>query len=313
MRETSRTFRAMNTDILVIVATPAEQCAQAETALSDVEALFAGVEAAVSRFRPESELSRLNRSAGRPFVASPLLFTLVAEALEAARATGGLFDPTILGALVAAGYDRSFELLSLAHGAPTTRPAGGRAHTWRDVCLDARSRTIILPPGSGLDLGGIGKGWAADRAARRLRLFGNYAVDAGGDISVGGVQGDGGPWAIGIEDPRHPGSDLAVIGVRDGAVATSTSARRRWSSAGKERHHLIDPRTGLPAESEVISATVTARSAARAEVLAKAALLLGPELGLRFLEEQPDAEGLLVLTGGETRVSSHWGEIKYVA
>ena len=298
----------MNTDILVVIGTDEGKGSEVEAALRDVQDLFAYVEAAASRFRPESELSRLNKSAGRPFKASHLLFTLVFEALIAAKATGGIFDPTILMPLITAGYDRSFELLEHDKVSPAFRPESFGAHSWRDVKLDAQTRTIVLPPGCGLDLGGIGKGWTVDRAAERLQLFNNYAVDAGGDIFTSGVQSDGSQWTVGVEDPLNRGSDLMIISVRDRAVATSTTARRRWSTQGRECHHLIDPRTGLPSESGVISATVVAESVASAEVLAKVALLLGPEAGLRFLEDQQDVEGLLVLTEGEMRWSRSFGD-----
>ncbi len=304
----------MNSDILAVVGCRDE--GRARAALAEVEATFAECERVLSRFRPDSELSRLNGGAGRPFRASPLLFQVVADALGAARDTDGLFDPTILGDLVAAGYDRSFELLRgdqanaaspfpgvgcPGHpGAPVPPAERGitRGRSWREGVLDRATRTILLPEGVGLDLGGIGKGWTVDRAVERLRPFGSFALDAGGDLYAGGSQPDGSPWTVGIENPFDPGSDLAVLAVADEAVATSSIGRRRWWKDGQERHHLIDPRTGQPARSGVVSATVVAPSVARAELLAKTALLLGPEEGARYLGGQPDAEGVLVLADG---------------
>ncbi|MBI2862509.1 MAG: FAD:protein FMN transferase, partial [Chloroflexi bacterium] len=164
-------------------------------ALHSVEMLFAEVESVASRFQWESELSQLNRAAGQPFQASPLLFTLVASALNAARTSDGLFDLTILGPLLAAGYDRSFEFLVEDRGSAPNIDAG-RLYSWHDIHLDAQTRTIFLPHGCGLDLGGIGKGLTVDRAAERLRGFSNYAIDAGGDIYVRGIQCDGNQWTV---------------------------------------------------------------------------------------------------------------------
>lgn len=324
----------MNTDIQVVIVSHDE--AKARAAARDVEAMFAETERALSRFLPESELSDLNRSAGRPFKASPLLLRAITRALDAARETEGLFEPTVLHALVAAGYDRSFELLNVgdedqwhqeadpelrggAHKKPM--PESGRLgrslalprtpsprlltslsphppFSWRDVVVDWDSGTITLPEGVGVDLGGIGKGWTVDRAADILRGFRAFAVDAGGDIYAAGTQDDGTPWTIGIQDPADRGRDIAVLAVHNQAVATSTTRRRRWLLNGREQHHLIDPSTGRPADTGVASSTVIANSVARAETLAKAALLLGAQGGANFLE-QHGVKGVLVLDGGQ--------------
>ncbi|HEX5503654.1 MAG TPA: FAD:protein FMN transferase, partial [Thermomicrobiales bacterium] len=299
----------MNAEVLVIVVAGDGGHGEAMAAARDVERLFARVEAALSRFRPASELSRLNRAAGRPFRASPLLFAVVSAALAAARETGGLFDPTVLGALVAAGYDRSFELLAAGpDGPPPAAPPRPRCD-WRDVALDERAGTIALPAGCGLDLGGIGKGWAVDRAVDRLRPRGNFVIDAGGDLYAAGAQAGGAPWTVGVADPHVPARDLLVLTPRDRAVATSTTARRRWKRGGVERHHLIDPRTGAPATSGVVSATVVAESVARAEVLAKVALLLGPRAGRAFLDRQAGVPGILVHADGRVDLSSLVSEV----
>jgi thiamine biosynthesis lipoprotein len=310
MDEVIRGFRAMNTDVLAVVAVGAAEAAPAAAALDEIEQLFAAVEACASRFRPESELSQLNRSAGHPFAASPVLYALVAAALEAAGETGGAFDPTLLDALERAGYDRSFDQLpeeraAAPAGAPPAPPGAG-AVSWRSIRLDPVSRTITLPAGCRLDLGGIGKGWTVDQACARLRARGlrHFALDAGGDLYAVGRQGNGEPWSVGVEDPDHPTHDLAVLAVDGSAVATSTTARRHWRVAGELRHHLIDPRTRQPAASGVVSATVVADTVARAEVLAKAALVLGPAAGRALLERRRLA-GLLVLeSGGLLQVGS---------
>lgn len=297
MKEVTHRFRAMNTDVVAVVVTP-DRRTGAMGALRHVEMLFSKVEATLSRFRVESELSRLNRWGGKPFAASPLLFAVATAALEAARVTEGVFDPTVLSALVAAGYDRSFEEIPPERADPPL-PSTGPRPRWQDVHLDALTRTIVLPKGVGLDLGGIGKGWTVDRAAERLGTFPGFGIDAGGDLCCWGTRADGRPWTVGIADPRQPDRDLAVLAVHAGAVATSTVVRRRWNRAGEAQHHLIDPRTGRPGKTDVLSATVLAGSVARAETRAKVALLLGSREGLRFLDEQADAAGLLVLDDGQ--------------
>jgi len=305
--EVTVSFRAMNTEVTAVVVVDERRRAEADAALGEVQVRFASVEATLSRFRPESELSRLNRSAGRVFPASPTLFAVVEQALAAARDTDGVFDPTILSALLAAGYDRSFELLRepgpLAPAPSVAEPSPPAEPAWRDVEVDSRARTIRLPTGRGLDLGGIGKGWTVDRAAEILRPFRDFAVDAGGDIYAAGLAADGTPWTIGVENPFEPRSNLTVLAVHERAIATSSIARRRWQKDGHPQHHLIDPRTGQPGQSGVVSATVVADSVARAEILAKVALLLGPTEGLSFLRRHPGVEGLLVL-GPDRRVAT---------
>ena len=269
MREVERSFRAMNTDVQAVVVVDEDDAPAAGQALSEVEDLFASVEAALSRFRPDSELSRLNRAAadsqGRQlFRSSPLLFEVAAAALEAARETSGLFDPTVLGALVAAGYDRSFELLT---GDVTFTSKWEIRPSWDTVILDSANQTISLPPGLG-----PGSRWHRQRldggsrgrpVARVPVIFG---IDAGGDLYCRGETGRWHSWTVGVEDPRAPGRDLAVLEDRACAVATSSVARRRWQRNGRQQHHLIDPRTILPAETDVLSATVIAQSVARAEI-----------------------------------------------
>jgi len=292
---------AMGTTVTVLV--PAAWASMA----SVVADLFAEWEARLSRFRPSSELARLNRARRRR--ASPLLFNAVETAVAAAIATDGLFDPTLLDRLEALGYDETFEVVrarstaSAGEGtSPTTavesptrldraaEPAGG---AWRAIRLDRRSRTIELPPGVRLDLGGIAKGMAVDAAVALLAAVGvpAAAVEAGGDLAVHGPSPDGDGWRVEIEHPGRPaaadGPDEAiVIEIASGAVATSSTARRRWRAGDRWLHHLIDPRTGEPAASGVWSTTVAAPSCTEAEVAAKVALLLGVEAGLRFLGDR---------------------------
>lgn len=165
----------------------------------------------------------------------------------------------------------------------------------RTIAWDAGNRQIYLPPGVGLDFGGVAKGWAAQQAVRRLRAYGPALVDAGGDIAISGLQRDGEGWPVGVADPFQPGADIGVLNLASGGVATSGIDYRRWQQGGAWKHHIIDPRTGQPAETDLLSVTVIAPSLLEAEMAAKTALISGSQDGLAWLAAQPGLEGLLVL------------------
>jgi thiamine biosynthesis lipoprotein len=254
----------------------------------DVPALFAEIEHRLSRFDPDSDLSRLNADPRACAPAGPLLRAAVAGALRAAWLTGGLVDPTLLGALRRAGYGESrahVDAPSLARGlacAPPRRPARpDPAAAWRAVEVDDAAGAIRRPPGLELDLAGSVKGWAADVVATRLARHGRCAVDCGGDMHVNA--GSGAPWEVRV---RHPltGAIAHTLRVRAGGVATSGIDARLWERPeGDFAHHLIDPATGSPAWTGLAAATALAPTALEAEALAKAALLSGPSAGRRLL------------------------------
>jgi thiamine biosynthesis lipoprotein len=298
-------FRAMGSQMLAVLD---GDMAGADR-LAQVPEWFERWEQRLSRFREDSELNGLNRRSGQPVRVSPVLWEVARLALQAAFQTEGLVTPAVLTALEAAGYDRSFDSLD-----PTRPLAAAPADLsasvgdWRAIECQPGSRSLRLPPGMRLDFGGIAKGWAADVAARRLQGFGPALVDAGGDISVSGPLADGQPWPIGIGDPLRRGRNLAVLAIRQGGVATSGRDYRRWQRDGVWQHHILDPRTGSPAETDVLSATVVGRSAAEAEMAAKAALILGSAGGLAWLEARPEFAGLLVLEDGRTAQSRRMNE-----
>ena len=271
--------------------------------LADVPKWFEGWEACLSRFRPESELSRLNQSPATDVVVSWDLWQVIEAALEAADNTRGVVAPTVLEAVRAAGYDRSWESI----------PAGGVAAPgeappvpdWARIERDPRRHSVRLPAGTTLDLGGIGKGWAADRAARRLGRFGPALVDAGGDVAVSGPAEGDEPWPIGVADPAQDGQQIALLKIWDGGVATSGRDYRRWRQGDAWVHHLIDPRTGRPAATDVLAATVVAPSATMAEAAAKAVVILGSQDGFRWLEARRHLAALAVLDDGRVMTSRH--------
>ena len=311
MLERACTFRAMNTGVTLAIVCESARAGLADSALHTVQRTFELAETTLSRFLSDSELSQLNRAHGQPFRASSILFNVVADAVSAARMTDGWFDPTILGALISAGYDRSFELIREGVSAPARGYTSVGA--WRKIRMTEQASTITLPSNCGLDLGGIGKGWTVDQAVRSLRDFPSFAIDAGGDMYLGGQQVDGSPWTVGIEDPTCPERNILVLVVRDRAVATSSVTHRRWKVDEQTNHHLIDPRTGRPSDNGILSATVVSNSVARAEVLAKVALLRGPKKGVEFLNDQPDAEGILISRTGQIERSVGFPEVTNAA
>jgi len=246
---------------------------------------FKAVEGTLSRFDPESPLAQLNRNQGRWTVVPPLLYRAVKAALRAAAVTRGAFDPTILDGLEAAGYRRSFGQGPIVPPQPFGAPAG----RWAKVQVAQGVPAIWLPPGVRLDLGGIGKGLAVDGAMARVRAVPRVLVNAGGDIALKTPPGEP-PILIDVQDPFEPDQTMATFALHQGAVATSSTLGRRW---GHGLHHIIDPRSGRPTDSGLVAATVIAPTAARAEVLAKACIVLGP-LTARRLLSTVGCHGLLV-------------------
>jgi len=266
-------FKAMGSHMQAWLETPT--AANADV-LQHVPVWFEAWEAALSRFRPTSELCHLNNYAGLWVRVSKLMRGVVQAAVDAAQITNGLFNPLILPALEAAGYDHSFDPAF----APQPHDYADRIPAWEAIEINVDQCCVRLPAGSRLDLGGMAKGWAAQRAAQWLYETGPCLVDAGGDmVARGSPEGSDG-WEVTAPDDR-------VITLRDAAVATSGTDYRQWAAGGRTYHHLIDPRTGAPAESNVLTATVVAESAVKAEAWAKAALISGtmPNLPTLFVRQ----------------------------
>jgi thiamine biosynthesis lipoprotein len=268
------------------LGTVAHVIAESRAHVDRAGALLAELEDRWSRFRPHSDVSRANRTAGTPCPVHPDTVDLVERACRYWETTDGLFDPTVHDALVDAGYDRSFEAIESGERRSHStrleaRPTPGAAA----IVTDRRASTIALPRGVRLDLGGIGKGRAVDLVATALADAGSnhVLVNLGGDLRVVGGRPGGDPWRIDVEDPLEPHRPVARILLCDGAVATSTTARRRWSRGGRIHHHLIDPRTGAPADTSLVAVTVVTADAVDADVLAKASLVAGPGAGFDLL------------------------------
>jgi FAD:protein FMN transferase len=280
-----------------------------EAAWSAVEATLGSVDLAYSRFRPDSELSRINASPGITQRVSRLLATAIAAALRGARLTDGAVDPTVGGAMRVVGYDVTFT--DVAPRGPAlslvVRPVAG----WRLVRFDERERTLYLPAGVELDLGATGKGLAADlAAAAALAAVGPGAgvlVSLGGDVATAGETPAAG-WVIQVgEDsgaPISPGEE--TISIRSGAIATSSTTVRRWIRGEVGLHHILDPRTGLPAGGPWRTASVVARTGVDANLAATATIVKGDH-AVAWLEAGGVPARLVGVDGAIVRVGG-WPE-----
>jgi thiamine biosynthesis lipoprotein len=238
-----------------------------------------------SRFRPDSELSALNAQAGEwTEVSAPMLLALTCSA-DLHRATRGCFDPTILEALERAGYDRSFELVreTDAHDGPPGESAPG----FDGLEVDFQRASVCLPRGTRIDLGGIGKGLAADLLARGLidRGARSALVEIGGDMRARGEAPAEGPWRIPVEDPFNPSRVAFEVEIDDGAVVASTTQIRTWKHGARTHHHLIDPTTGRSARTGVAAVVATGRDAWWTEGVAKAIVVAGAGVGTAIAQD----------------------------
>jgi FAD:protein FMN transferase len=290
-------FRAVGTDCSAAVTAGDGDRKRARRALAAAHAEVAACETALSRFDPSSDLSRLNRDAGSWVTVDVRLIEAIRLALNARVATGGRFDPTILPALVAAGYDRSFELLEER---PPRRIDGWRAG--EAVEVDEHGVRARIDAGAALDLGGIGKGYAATRALEAMReawpALPGALVDLGGDLALWGITPERGPWRIDVADPRSPGATAGRLLLSGGGVATSGRDVRRFGP-GRSLHHLIDPTTGEPAKPGPLAVTVVAPHAAEAEAHATALAISGPAEARAHVAANPQISALVVPHVGE--------------
>ncbi len=281
------TFGAMGSDAHVIVVGPSDLADMARARIAELEGKW-------SRFVPTSEVSRLNEAGGSQVEVSQDTAILIERALQAWRLSAGFVDCTMLQALLDAGYDRTFEDIPSDRG-ETHAIARVRA-LLGPTDIEVDGSMVRMPQGMGFDPGGVGKGLAADLVSAEVMDAGadGVCVNLGGDLRVRGTSPDGGSWTVAIEHP-HRDASLALVGIQDGAVATSTTLRRAWQVGGQPRHHLIDPRTGEPSTSPVALVTAVGRHAWVTETLAKAILLRGGDHPFDLV----DGTGVDALTVGQ--------------
>jgi thiamine biosynthesis lipoprotein len=270
---TQASFPAMSTTVQIIgVDVSPSAIREAELIGRDLVDIW---DRTFNRFRPDSELCRVNDGRGRPVVTSRLFRDVLVTALDGARLTGNRFDPSILPALEAAGYDR--DIASVRRGGSGHGPARKRAPAPHPASIEINhaAGTVRIPDGIRLDLGGIAKGAFVDRLTAAVQTWPGGCVDAGGDMLVWGLPPAGDHWIVGIEDPVWPETDCAVLEVRRTpvAIATSGTNRRRWRIAGRDAHHIVDPTTSQPLTGPIRSATTVAANAVTAEIASKALLV----------------------------------------
>lgn len=285
-------FHAMGCEMLAIV-----ERETAPSVLSHVPEWFEEWEQVLSRFRYDSELTQLNQIHERPVRVSNALWAVLQAAHKAEERSDGLVTPTLLDALIEAGYDRPFNVLPhqvtfIPDSVVTASPP------WSKLRLDDATQTVTLPPGMSLDLGGIAKGWCAHQAVNRLQAEGPALVNAGGDIAISGPRADGREWQVGIADPFQAGKEIETLYLNACGLATSGKDRRRWRRNGVFQHHIIDPFTNQPAETDLLTVTVVAPTVMEAEASAKAAFILGSRAGMEWIEAHPDLAALFVLDNG---------------
>lgn len=303
-------FTAMNTFIQSAAEGEPDRL---QAGFERVRQFFADSEARFSRFRDNSELSRLNRAAGTWFHASPDLFEVVQEALELHQLTGGLFDPSMLHALQRAGYDRSMDEIKKLSALPAASPEIWVRPEFTETRLDPKRNAIWLPGEIQIDLGGIAKGWTASQAAAILSEYSPACtVNAGGDMMCVGLPQGQTAWEVDLDNPLDDHQVLAVLSIPPGALATTSITRRRWVQGGLPRHHVIDPRTGQPVESNWLSISVYAPKATHAEAFAKTLLMLDEDEILDCMSQFPTYRFVAVDRDGKLWGSPQSKEIIYV-
>ena len=291
----------MGTVVTIHVVRPESDAPGVDDAMDRAFGWFREIESRCTRFSGQSELMQLTAQTGKPVAASAILYEAVQFALLVAEESGGAFDPTVGHRMEARGFNREHRTGEVVDSGI----APDEAVSYRDVALDPERRTITLRRPLTLDLGAVAKGLAVEAAARELAPFRDFAINAGGDLYLGGSNPQGAPWSVGISHPRREGELIDTLQVSNKAVCTSGDYERRVPGAVEE-HHLLDPRTGTSAHA-VASATVVAPVAMLADALATAAFVLGPEDGIQLLNRM-GVEGLIVtpaLEHYETRGLCH--------
>jgi thiamine biosynthesis lipoprotein len=301
-------FRAMNTTVML--------AAEGDLAIDGMHAAKAFIDSCeqrFSRFLPASENSALNRSAGEWAPISDELMEMLQLSVKYYRETHGIFDPSILADLKRVGYDRSIDEIRLS-GIQNTSIDSTRTSQpgFKEISFNLAERSVRLPPDVEIDLSGIAKGWIVEKAAQLLHAYvPACGVSAGGDILFIGQPSDGMDWDVYLEDPRNPAHMLAQLHIAAGAVATSSITKRSWIQGQHVRHHLIDPRTGEPAETEWLSVTVICPAIIDADVYAKAILIGGTAEASAILQAHPEIHFIAVGANGKLAGSPNFKDYLY--
>lgn len=289
-----------NTAKITVVGGSQQHLVFAQERLSQLEQMW-------SRFLPHSEISQLNSAQAKPVVVHRETISLVKYMIAGRRLTHGLFDPTILPALIASGYQAS--ITNPMH--ITLLPDGVKFNQSLDlITMDEQELTISLPKNVTLDPGAIGKGLAADIVATELmqQNVSGVCVNVGGDLRCIGIGDFNNEWTVGIESPIFQGEIISVVSLRDGAVATSSVRAKLWQHDGASKHHVINPNTGLSRKVEtksLLQVSVLAHECVWAEVFATALLVADSGMNFSIIDEN-DIAAFVVRADGDTAQSSNW-------
>ena len=256
---------------------------------------FEQAEQRMSRFRVDSELSWLNKQSNKWCQLSPPMWNVILKAIDLADETSGLFDPTLHNALVAAGYTHSFD--DLNHQATVSTATRPYQTQQKKIALDLEQRAICLPKGVQLDLGGIGKGFTAQTVVGWLNEWGACLIDAGGDLTAGDAPSGMPGWPVGIGAPwerdKREKKNLMRLWLANQSLATSGIDYRKWMQGDHMAHHIIDPRTGFSAETDILTCSIISADACRAEAWATATLVAGLDAGYEALLQNQFAAALI--------------------
>ncbi len=289
-----REFKALGTDVVITAALPETQ----QNILLEAEKLVRDFEQRFSRFIPGNELDRFNHSGSRRLNLSPELIALLQLAQHYYFLTDGIFDPTIITSLTALGYNQDFAALSLKPPVAIDLEKLTADFRARPPMSDLKIQgtEVSCPENFAVDLGGIGKGYLVNYLGQKLfSSVENYWISAGGDILVSGQDANEIGWKIGVQNPNQPEQNIFFINTqgRKIGIATSGIIKRAGQTGDFKWHHIIDPRTGLPVKNDLLSVTVVAPDTTQADILAKTVLILGAEAGLKFIESQANAAGVI--------------------
>lgn len=306
MNEYDITFDAMGSEVRILIGEPADRLPAPREAGERVREFIHEFDRRLSRFRPDSELSVLNRDQRTEVPASDLMRAAVKAGLWAAERTGGLVDPTLLDEIELAGYResraglRGVAMTDALGTAPARHPAHpSRSQDWKGFTVDDAAKVVRRPVGLKFDTGGTGKGLAADLVASSLEGYSRFLISCGGDIRIGGRDAQASPYDVAVEHPIS-GRRAHVFRLRSGGVATSGVNVRAWRREdGSTAHHLLDPSTGQSCWSGLVGATALGPTSVGAETLAKAALLSGPDDARRILA---GSGGLIVHEDGRVEL-----------
>jgi thiamine biosynthesis lipoprotein len=288
----TQSFQAMGSRIFIALDLPENT---REPLFDLVPQWFKGWESVLSRFQPDSELSRLNHQSKTWVPVSNVLWDVLQCARDAYTLSNGLVNAAMLKAIEDLGYIQDFSSLPKAVHKQNMPLENQANFGFEEIKFNTSNQSVYLPGGPSLDLGGIAKGWAAQQTMLRLSRTAPALANAGGDIAISGVQQSGEPWSIGVTDPLNAEAHLQILQVKSGGVATSGKDYHKWQVNEGWVHHILDPRTGQPAQTDILTSTILAPSVLEAETAAKTVFILGSQEGLQWLKSHPDFTGLFIL------------------